>query len=249
VAGIHRPAPLLAGAGLGTAAERPELAAAILAAFEPTVTNTTPRAPIAEAAAQGRRGVRDPARASRPNPNPNELETHAMNTAHNPGHRSPLTITLAVALAIAVLAIAVLGALWAGSSHTAAAASAAAAATVPAAPKATAPAAPASPAPAAQPPVNITINNSPVTAPIAPGDPYYATYAGQFPQYEADIAAAGIVAPAWWLDATAVRVVNDWRASDFNTDPILLAGGIYPQHLALFNTITANDFGVAGPSA
>jgi len=63
-------------------------------------------------------------------------------------------------------------------------------------------------------------------------------------QYIADIANAGIVAPASWLEATGPALCSDW-ANDPNTsdvtDPLVLAGGILPQHLALFDTITNQD--------
>jgi len=106
-------------------------------------------------------------------------------------------------------------------------------------------AAPASPA--AQPAVNATINNSPVTAPIAAGDPGYAQYSGTFPSFEQAVDASGIVAPHWWADATAVKLIGDWQAGygTSYTDQILLAGGLYPQHLSVFNSLVTQYYGVA----
>jgi hypothetical protein len=94
-------------------------------------------------------------------------------------------------------------------------------------------------APAAAP---VIINNNPVPSNAAPpANPYYG--AGQFPAYEADIANAGIVAPTGWLDTTGEQLCTDWANGETtaNTDPILLAGGIYAYHLATFDTITNND--------
>jgi hypothetical protein len=56
--------------------------------------------------------------------------------------------------------------------------------------------APAPASSAAQPGVNATINNDPVTAPIAAGDPGYAQYSGTFPSFEQAVDASGIVGPA-----------------------------------------------------
>ena len=99
------------------------------------------------------------------------------------------------------------------------------------------------PTPTPPPPQNkIIINNNPVSPNVSvPVNPNYG--AGQFPTYEADIATAGIVAPAGWLDTTGEQLCNDWTAGEGSsqTDQQLLAGGIYPQHLANFDQITNND--------
>jgi hypothetical protein len=97
--------------------------------------------------------------------------------------------------------------------------------------------------PTQPPPQNkIIINNNPVPSNASvPANPNYG--AGQFPSYEADIASAGIVAPAGWLDSTGEQLCNDWAAGEgtSQTDQQLLAGGIYQQHLAIFDQITNND--------
>jgi hypothetical protein len=99
------------------------------------------------------------------------------------------------------------------------------------------------PTPTPPPPQNkIIINNDPVSPNVAvPANPNYG--AGQFPTYEADIANTGIVSPTGWLDTTGVQLCNDWAAGEgtSQTDQQLLAGGIYPQHLAIFDQITNND--------
>jgi hypothetical protein len=108
-------------------------------------------------------------------------------------------------------------------------------------------AAPAPASSAAQPGVNATINNDPVTAPIAAGDPGYAQYSGTFPSFEQAVDASGIVAPHWWDDATAVKLIADWQAGygTSYTDQILLAGGLHPDHLALFDGLVEQYYGVS----
>lgn len=61
--------------------------------------------------------------------------------------------------------------------------------------------------------------------------------------YATDIANAGIVAPAGWLYSTGTTLCNDWAngQTTTQTDQILLAGGIYPYHLATFDSITQAD--------
>ena len=97
--------------------------------------------------------------------------------------------------------------------------------------------------PSQAPPQNkIIINNNPVPSNASvPVNPDYG--AGQFPSYEADIASAGIVAPSGWLDSTGEQLCNDWAAGEgtSQTDQQLLAGGIYQQHLAIFDQITNTD--------
>jgi hypothetical protein len=101
----------------------------------------------------------------------------------------------------------------------------------------------ANPTPTAPAPQNkIIINNNPVSPNVGvPANPNYG--AGQFPTYEADIANAGIAAPAGWLDTTGEQLCTDWAAGEgtSQTDPQLLAGGIYQQHLAIFDELTNND--------
>jgi type IV secretory pathway VirJ component len=103
----------------------------------------------------------------------------------------------------------------------------------------------ATPAPAkttakpAPPAVVININ------PPASGGNY--TYAPN--TYVQDIWAAGIVAPADWIVTTGNTLCQAWAAGDSTayTDQILLAGGIYPYHLATYDAITANDVCPATP--
>jgi Collagen triple helix repeat (20 copies) len=61
--------------------------------------------------------------------------------------------------------------------------------------------------------------------------------------YAQDIANAGIVAPLWWLNRTGEQLCADWQngESTAQTDPLLLAGGIHPNHLAVFDSITNSD--------
>jgi hypothetical protein len=61
--------------------------------------------------------------------------------------------------------------------------------------------------------------------------------------YAADIANAGIVAPLSWLNSTGERLCADWQngESTDQTDQLLLAGGIHPSHLAVFDSITNSD--------
>jgi hypothetical protein len=61
--------------------------------------------------------------------------------------------------------------------------------------------------------------------------------------YAQDIADAGIVAPLGWLTSTGERLCADWQngESTDQTDQLLLAGGIHPNHLAAFDSITNSD--------
>jgi hypothetical protein len=61
--------------------------------------------------------------------------------------------------------------------------------------------------------------------------------------YVNDIWAAGITAPADWVDSTGQGLCSAWEAGDTTayTDQQLLAGGIYSSHLGTFDSITAND--------
>ena len=61
--------------------------------------------------------------------------------------------------------------------------------------------------------------------------------------YAQDITNAGIVAPVDWINRTGEQLCADWRngMTTVQTDPILLAGGIHPNHLALFDSITQSD--------
>jgi hypothetical protein len=96
---------------------------------------------------------------------------------------------------------------------------------------------------AAAPTVTVTSNPAPepqatttVPAPQAP--------AGTPPSnYAQDIANAGIVAPLSWLTSTGARLCADWQngESTSQTDQLLLAGGIHPSHLAVFDSITNSD--------
>jgi hypothetical protein len=67
--------------------------------------------------------------------------------------------------------------------------------------------------------------------------------AGAGAAYAADIANAGIYAPYGWLLQTGNTLCNDWAAGETTaqTDPILLAGGVHSEHLAVFDQITNQD--------
>jgi hypothetical protein len=81
--------------------------------------------------------------------------------------------------------------------------------------------------------------SQPPAAPPAPAAPA-GTPASNYAQ---DIADAGIVAPPGWLASTGARLCADWQngQSTDQTDQILLAGGIHPNHLAAFDSITNSD--------
>jgi hypothetical protein len=74
-----------------------------------------------------------------------------------------------------------------------------------------------------------------VPAPAAPQIP-----SGTYGPYLEAIAAAGIVAPDTWTVNTGTGLCDSWAngATVADTDPTLLAGGIYPEHLATFDAIT-----------
>ncbi len=78
-----------------------------------------------------------------------------------------------------------------------------------------------------------------VPAPQAPA----ASAAAPPSNYAQDIADAGIVAPLSWLNQTGEQVCADWLngESTDQTDQLLLAGGIHPDHLAVFDSITNSD--------
>jgi hypothetical protein len=61
--------------------------------------------------------------------------------------------------------------------------------------------------------------------------------------YVTDIANAGIIAPEPWLDQTGQQLCADWNAGQTiaQTDPVLVAGGIQPGHLSMFDSITVED--------
>jgi hypothetical protein len=102
---------------------------------------------------------------------------------------------------------------------------------------------------AATPTVTVTPSSAPAPqatttvpasqAPAAPGAPA-ATPPSNYAQ---DIANAGIVAPLSWLTSTGERLCADWQNGEFTdqTDQLLLAGGIHPNHLAVFDSITNSD--------
>jgi hypothetical protein len=90
------------------------------------------------------------------------------------------------------------------------------------------------------PPATTTVPGSqPPAAPAAPAAPA-GTPASKYAQ---DIADAGIAAPPGWLASTGERLCADWQngESTDQTDQILLAGGIHPNHLAAFDSITNSD--------
>jgi hypothetical protein len=99
---------------------------------------------------------------------------------------------------------------------------------------------------AATPTVTVTPGSTPAPqatttepAPEAPAGPA-GTPASNYAQ---DIADAGIVAPPGWLSSTGQRLCADWQngESTDQTDQLLLAGGIHPNHLASFDSITNSD--------
>lgn len=62
--------------------------------------------------------------------------------------------------------------------------------------------------------------------------------------YAQDITNAGIVAPVSWINQTGPTLCADWASgmSWTQTDnAVLLPGGIYPSHLATYDSITASD--------
>lgn len=72
--------------------------------------------------------------------------------------------------------------------------------------------------------------------------------------YVSDIAAAGIVAPADWVQSTGNNLCTAWNAGQTTaqTDPTLLAGGVSQAHLSLFDSITVQDLcptTTGGPNA
>jgi hypothetical protein len=64
------------------------------------------------------------------------------------------------------------------------------------------------------------------------------------PGYAQDISNAGISAPVYWINQTGSTLCADWAAGQTwsQTDSaVLLPGGIYPSHLALYDNITQAD--------
>lgn len=62
--------------------------------------------------------------------------------------------------------------------------------------------------------------------------------------YAQDITNAGIVAPVAWINSTGATLCADWASgmSWTQTDnAVLVPGGIYPYHLATYDSITASD--------
>ena len=62
--------------------------------------------------------------------------------------------------------------------------------------------------------------------------------------YPQDVTDAGIVAPVDWINRTGQILCSDWASgmSWTQTDnAVLTPGGIYPNHLALYDEITARD--------
>jgi hypothetical protein len=105
---------------------------------------------------------------------------------------------------------------------------------------------------AATPTVTVTPGSTPapqatttVPAPEAPAGPAgpAGTAGTGSSNYAQDIADAGIVAPSGWLASTGERLCGDWSdgESTAQTDQLLLAGGIHPNHLAAFDSITNSD--------
>jgi hypothetical protein len=79
-----------------------------------------------------------------------------------------------------------------------------------------------------------------LTQPPAPA-PTQSAPASSYPQ---DITDAGIVAPVNWINHTGQILCSDWASgmSWTQTDnAVLTPGGIYPNHLALYDEITARD--------
>jgi hypothetical protein len=102
---------------------------------------------------------------------------------------------------------------------------------------------------AATPTVTVTPSSAPaphatttVPEPQAPGGSTGTAGTGAS-NYAQDIADAGIVAPLGWLTSTGNRLCSDWSdgQTTAQTDQILLDGGIHPNHLATFDSITNSD--------
>ena len=83
-----------------------------------------------------------------------------------------------------------------------------------------------------------TSNGGPSSSPT-PG-----SSGGSGDQYAQDIQNAGIVAPVAWIDKTGQTLCADWAAGDtesWTDQNVLLAGGIHPNHLATYDSITNSD--------
>jgi hypothetical protein len=96
---------------------------------------------------------------------------------------------------------------------------------------------------AAAPTVTVTSNPAPEPQATATVPAPQAPAAAPPSNYAQDIANAGIVAPLSWLTSTGSRLCADWQSgeSTSQTDQLLLAGGIHPNHLAVFDSITNSD--------
>ncbi len=89
-----------------------------------------------------------------------------------------------------------------------------------------------SPTPAPQATTTVPAPPAPPAPPVTPAS-----------NYAQDIANAGIVAPLSWLTSTGEHLCADWQngESTDQADQLLLAGGIHPNHLAVFDCITNSD--------
>jgi hypothetical protein len=96
---------------------------------------------------------------------------------------------------------------------------------------------------AAAPTVTVTSNPAPEPQATTTAPAPQAPAATQPSNYAQDIANAGIAAPLSWLTSTGDRLCADWQngESTGQTDQLLLAGGIHPDHLAAFDSITNSD--------
>jgi len=82
--------------------------------------------------------------------------------------------------------------------------------------------------------------------PAAPAPAYSGSQTAGSGPYLADLAAAGIRAPADWAVNTAEKLEAAWAAGQTEAQTnatYLLPGGIYPSHLAAFNQIVHAHFG------
>jgi hypothetical protein len=78
--------------------------------------------------------------------------------------------------------------------------------------------------------VNPPASPAPTTAPVS--------------SYAQDILNSGIVGPVSWINQTGQTLCSDWASGMTwaQTDSaVLTPGGIYPNHLALYDTITSAD--------
>jgi hypothetical protein len=78
--------------------------------------------------------------------------------------------------------------------------------------------------------VNPPASPAPTTAPVS--------------SYAQDILNSGIVGPVSWINQTGQTLCSDWASGMTwaQTDSaVLTPGGIYPNHLALYDSITSSD--------